>query len=336
MVSEDVKKLYGLLKMSAPINLPCVECKKDYPFIQTNEVDSGITPQPAKKALNPQVHAIFSSTDKYSFLSDVLMLNPKVDDESALNVIASTCATVIANAIPFFVIELSCTFNQGHKVWCAFVVEKPKISKETMQTYKNHLVDTIEMGDVKAKDILADEEKKQVDYYHWASQTLFLKKVGQYPSIADMQFFDLRKYQKVLKNNYKELTRAIGLYSAGVGIGSFVYLRRIFERLCEEAHQQCINADGWDEKQYTSSHFNERIEMLEQHGIHLLPIELLPVKNKLYGVMGKGIHEYTEIECLELFPWVQMAVELILDNRLSAIERENKIKEMVKHIRKAT
>lgn len=336
MVSEDVKKLYDLLKISTPINLPCVECKKDYPFIQTNEIDSGVTPQPAKKALNTQVRAIYSSTDKYSFLSDVLMLNPKVDDESSLNAIASTCANVIADAIPFFVIELSCTFNQSHKVWCAFVVEKPKVSTEIMQTYRKHLLDTIQMGSAKAKDVLTDGEKEQVDYYHWASHTLYLKKVGQFPSIADMQFFDLRKYQKVLKNNYKELTRAIGLFSAGVGIGSFVYLRRIFERLCEDAHQQCINIDGWDEKQYVSSHFNERIEILEQYGIHLLPLELAPVKSKLYGVMGKGIHEYTENECLELFPWVQMAVELVLDNRLSVIERDNKIKEMVKHISKAT
>ena len=75
---------------------------------------------------------------------------------------------------------------------------------------------------------------------------------------------------------------------------------------------------------------------MEKHGIQLLPPELAPVRNKLYGVLGKGIHEYTESECLELFPWVRMAIELILNNRLAAIERESKIQEMIKQISNAT
>ena len=148
-----------------------------------------------------------------------------------------------------------------------------------------------------------------------------------------MQFFDLRKYQKILKDSYKELTRAIGLFSAGVGIGSFVYLRRILERLCEGSHQQCVKLPNWDEEKYKSSHFNERVEFLEQYGVQLLPSELAPVKSKLYSVMSKGIHEYSEKECLELFPCVQMAIELILDKRLEEIDRAAKIKEMMEKLR---
>ena len=151
-----------------------------------------------------------------------------------------------------------------------------------------------------------------------------------------MQFFDLAKYQKILKDSYKELTRAIGLFSSGVGIGSFVYLRRILEKLCEGSHQQCAKLPNWDEEKYKSSHFNERVEFLEQYGVHLLPSELAPVKSKLYSVMSKGIHEYSEKECLELFPCVKMAIELILDKRLEEIDHATKIKEMVKQINNAT
>ena len=336
IISKDVKQLYELLKISSPINLPCVDCKKEYPFVQTNEVDEGVTPQPAKEAINNKTYSIHSTTDKYSLFSDVMMFGLKADDESSQNAIASTCANEIIKKIPFFIIELSCTFNKNHKVRCAFAIEKPEISIETMQAYKKYLHDTIEKGSTFARDSLTEEEKKHIDYYHWASHTLYLKKVGQTPSLADMQFFDLRKYQRVLKGSYKELTRAIGLFSAGVGIGSFVYLRRIFEGLCEEAHQQCANIESWDEALYKASHFNERIEIMEKHGIQLLPPELAPVRNKLYGVLGKGIHEYTESECLELFPWVRMAIELILNNRLAAIERESKIQEMIKQISNAT
>ena len=49
---------------------------------------------------------------------------------------------------------------------------------------------------------------------------------------------DIKKYRKILgKEKYGEFGRAVGLYTHGIGIGSYVYLRRIFENLIEEAHQ---------------------------------------------------------------------------------------------------
>src|SRR5260370_11936217 len=62
-----------------------------------------------------------------------------------------------------------------------------------------------------------------------------ITKIGQYPSIADLQFPFLQKYRRSLGEQYQELTKAVGLFANGIGIGSFVYLRRIFERLIEEA-----------------------------------------------------------------------------------------------------
>ena len=150
-----------------------------------------------------------------------------------------------------------------------------------------------------------------------------------------MQFFDLKKYQKLLKDSYRELTRAVGLHSAGVGIGAFVYLRRIFESICEEAHQKCVGLDDWNEAEYHSRRFNEKIEYLEEFGEAILPDEIAPIKAKLYGVLSKGVHEYTEAECQELFPYLQMAIELILDRKLAALEQEKKISEMAKKIREA-
>lgn len=61
-----------------------------------------------------------------------------------------------------------------------------------------------------------------------------LMKVGQYPSIVEFNK-SIDKYKKVLcSNDFREFNRAIGLKAHGIGIGSFVYLRRIFENLIEE------------------------------------------------------------------------------------------------------
>lgn len=64
-----------------------------------------------------------------------------------------------------------------------------------------------------------------------------LTKIGQFPSKATLDEAKIKEYKDVLNGQFmKEFVRAIGLASHGVGIGSFVYLRRIFERLIEEAH----------------------------------------------------------------------------------------------------
>ncbi len=66
-----------------------------------------------------------------------------------------------------------------------------------------------------------------------------ISKIGQTPSLADIQHYNIKRYSKSLgKEKFKEFTKAIGLSSHGVGVGSFVYLRRIFEALIEESHEK--------------------------------------------------------------------------------------------------
>ena len=95
-ISDDVKKLYDLLRISKPVNLPCIKCKKEYPFVQTHGLDEGAFPQPLDDNTNrARVSAVDSSTTNYSFLSNSLMLNPDIKDESSLISIANTCQRVI-------------------------------------------------------------------------------------------------------------------------------------------------------------------------------------------------------------------------------------------------
>uniref|UniRef100_UPI00196A02CC hypothetical protein n=1 Tax=Fundidesulfovibrio putealis TaxID=270496 RepID=UPI00196A02CC len=69
-------------------------------------------------------------------------------------------------------------------------------------------------------------------------------KVGQYPGLADFYLPQISKYRKMLGNHYGEFSKAIGLMAHGVGIGSFVYLRRIIEKLVGEAHGKAVLAAG--------------------------------------------------------------------------------------------
>ena len=71
-------------------------------------------------------------------------------------------------------------------------------------------------------------------------------KLGQFPSLVDIQFAEIgKKYDKFLsKETLKEFKRAIGLVTHGVGIGSFVYLRRIFENLIYETFNFLLRSNS--------------------------------------------------------------------------------------------
>jgi hypothetical protein len=153
-----------------------------------------------------------------------------------------------------------------------------------------------------------------------------LTKVGQYPSLADLQLDGVKKYSKLLKKQHVEFTKAIGLHAHGIGIGSMVYLRRIFEQLIEEFHQKALSFEDWDDEEYRRRRLNERIKLLNDRIPNALPSFLVENPN-LYSVMSKHIHELTELECLRDFPTVRICIELILDERLAGLAKQQKMDE---------
>lgn len=155
-----------------------------------------------------------------------------------------------------------------------------------------------------------------------------LQKVGQLPSIADLNLFDVKKYSKVLDKTYfQEFTKAIGLSSHGIGVGAFVYLRRIFEYLIEESHILAKNSETWSEEIYGQSRMAERIELLKSE----LPNFLVENKS-MYSILSKGIHELSEQECLAAFPALKVGIEIILEEKLDKMKRTKKLEEARKAI----
>lgn len=148
-----------------------------------------------------------------------------------------------------------------------------------------------------------------------------LQKIGQTPALADLVLPDLKKYRTVLgAERHKELTRAIGLTAHGVGIGAFVYLRRVFESLIEEAHIKAVAAPEWNEEAYVKGRMTEKIEFLEPY----LP-RFLVENRSLYGILSLGVHTLSEDDCLAAFPAVRLAIELILDDLVEERERQGKL-----------
>ena len=148
-------------------------------------------------------------------------------------------------------------------------------------------------------------EEHHLDYIVLTTDNSMMK-IGQYPSVADMTFPELDAYKHVVsKEDRKELGTAIGLFASGVGAGSYVYLRRILERLVYQAKETA--ADTIDNEMFEQARVAEKIKMLEGY----LP-DILVKNTTIYGILSKGIHELSEEECRKYFPVVKECIYQIL------------------------
>jgi hypothetical protein len=145
-----------------------------------------------------------------------------------------------------------------------------------------------------------------------------LQKIGQSPSLADIASSDIAQYGPVLDKNYfRELKTAIGLFAHGVGIGSFTYLRRIFDKLIADEHKAAV-VDG---EVFTNWKDTDRLEDKISALKGRLPPALMKHKSA-YGVLSAGIHELDEETCLKYFPVVKAVIIAILEDHLAAKRRK--------------
>lgn len=163
-------------------------------------------------------------------------------------------------------------------------------------------------------------------YFIFRVFNLTISKIGQHFSIADINTDGIKKYRTVLGNEkYKELSKAVGLASHGVGIGSFVYLRRIFEDLIYEAYENI--KDAMDKGEFASKRMDEKITLLKDY----LPEFLVENKN-LYSILSVGIHSLSENDCLKYFDTVKIGIELILDEKIEILKKQEKVQAVKKSL----
>ncbi|MHB1314271.1 MAG: hypothetical protein ACYCX2_02150 [Christensenellales bacterium] len=159
----------------------------------------------------------------------------------------------------------------------------------------------------------------------------YIVKIGQYPKIADIKYPNKNKYDKLLGSYAIEYKTSLQVASSGVGIGAFVYLRRVFEFLIDETHKKLTDKPDWDEDAYKKQSLKNKIKMCEKL-IQIFPDEVKQHKTKIYKVLSLGIHEQDEYECLEIYPILKYIIERILDDKLREKEDDMKLKQALKQL----
>lgn len=173
---------------------------------------------------------------------------------------------------------------------------RPDNSQEKPWTWTNQFIkdDTRIMV---FKYICAMDSQHHLDYIV-LTQGNKMMKIGQYPSVADLSFPELKEYRKVMQNeDEKEFKRAIGLFANGIGVGSFVYLRRIFERILDAAREKASANGELNEDEFKKARVTEKVKLLVKY----LP-KILVDNTVFYGILSKGIHELSEEDCIMYFP----------------------------------
>ena len=330
-VSEDVKALHRFLLFKDSFMLPCAECRQHQPFFpniafnplkQTVEHEKNSSERDGSvimiKAIEPDfkpafdVHSITGSTPfeiKYRAFQDSMTFIGRLDDvEPDTESAALNCVNIISEYCSEIRRDFVCSLDKNHHVTANYIIHKA--------------VDVCKVPKYSAN-------------YEKLKYCLVLEKVGQEPSMADLQMFDIEKYKKVLSSDsFRDFSIALGLYASGVGCGSLLYLRRLYETLIKNAQNKCSKLPEWNEEEYNKRRFNEKIEYLESLGEKIIPDDLSDVKDKIYGWLSKGVHELSEQASKELFPSLKYSIELILDEQIAQKEKEDKLKELKKTLNK--
>ncbi|MET4632535.1 hypothetical protein [Kaistia defluvii] len=153
-------------------------------------------------------------------------------------------------------------------------------------------------------------------WYYWRIKSMTIEKIGQYPSLATITNSELSKYRKFMsKEDANEFFKATGLAAHGVGIGSFVYLRRVFERLIYKRFAEFKEVEGWTDQQFSKLRMAEKIVFLKDH----LP-DFLVQNAKIYSILSIGIHSLNEEKCAGFFEVIKDSIVVILEDDLKKKE----------------
>jgi len=208
------------------------------------------------------------------------------------------------------------------------VFKKSGHKKEIVVKYRNSIYvdgyDYVDREELLIFEYICSRNPKHtmIFYIYNDKENGCLYKIGQHPSMADIAESEIQNYREILSDEkYREFSRAVGLNAHGIGIGSFVYLRRIFESLIKETYDSVKSKISLGEKEFKSKRMDKKIEVLKDY----LP-DVLVRNKKIYPILSLGIHELKEDECLGIFNKLKVGIELILDEKIKEKEKEQKIK----------
>jgi hypothetical protein len=145
-------------------------------------------------------------------------------------------------------------------------------------------------------------------FYVFRYEQGVMTKIGQFPSIADIAFTELRGIEAGLEeSDRKELGKALGLYAHGAALGGFAYLRRVFERMIDRAQQRMVD-QGRAVEEFSNLKMAEKVAAVADE----LPSAVVSQKG-VFAVLSLGLHELDEEKCRELFPLMKAVIFQMLE-----------------------
>lgn len=146
-----------------------------------------------------------------------------------------------------------------------------------------------------------------------------ITKVGQLPSLADISNTEAEiKYSKNVDEEHLSLfKKGVGLAAHGIGAGSFVYLRKIFEDTISTTYTNNTAEIGTTEADFRKLRMVEKVNLLKE----FLPDEMSEFKS-LYSILSVGVHDMSEDDCKKYFPALKLAIEVIWDSEIERKEKE--------------
>lgn len=135
-----------------------------------------------------------------------------------------------------------------------------------------------------------------------------MTKIGQWPSMADIAFGELRTIDKSLEPiDRAELGKALGLFSHDSAIGAFAYLRRVFERMIDRSYDRQSKADH-PVPGFADLRMDKKVAALKDE----LP-EMVVRNSALFSILSLGLHELTEKQCAKHFPVIKAVLFQMLE-----------------------
>lgn len=191
-----------------------------------------------------------------------------------------------------------------------------KVANTRYKELKEEILD--ETGTLKIKFECAAKEKHQFYTVFQMIDDRYIMKTGQYPSAL---VFDnsLKEYRKILKDKeiINELINAEKLKTQDMGVGAFLYLRRIYEQLIVKKFEYAKSNQIISEQEVQDTNkFVEKVKLL--YNKNLLQEYAGTTAAFIYPILSKGVHELKEKECNEYYPALRESILLILEEEVQA------------------
>lgn len=149
-----------------------------------------------------------------------------------------------------------------------------------------------------------------------------LVKIGQYPSVYDIDRDELKQYQNnslVDKNDFEQIYKAEICASAGYFVAAYTYMRRIYESLLLSVFEKNEANIGISDIDYRRLRSDEKISCIKPY---LAITE--DIYKPLYALLSAGIHSLTEEECGEDYNLLKaILIDILAAQKAQQIKEEN-------------